>query len=411
MSKLNPTANGRAQRGVIGIAGAGIGGLTVAHALRQRGLEVEILERAPALRAAGSGITIQSNAMLVYDALGLGAEVRAAGRVLARAEVRSLERGLLAAMELRDQAERVGAPGVAILRERLARVLAQGLDEVLCFDATVERIEQHEAGGGVTVGLAGGATRHYAALIGCDGLHSAVRRALFGEEVLRYSGYTTWRGVAPVGTLAESALDVTIETFGGPRRFGQVPVAADAVYWFAVELTEAGGRDGAEPRGELLERFAGWPESVTSLIAATPPEALIRTDVHDRVPRATWGQGSVTLLGDAAHPMTPNLGQGGGQAIEDALALAIEVGRASSLAAGFRAYEARRVPRANEVVVRSWRMGRVAHLQNPVGRWLRDSTLRMTPSSLAVRGISSLYAPARALVEDWRVRAPSPAGA
>ena len=156
-------------------------------------------------------------------------------------------------------------------------------------------------------------------VVGADGLRSAVRASLGIPGEIRYAGYTAWRGIAPFRTAGLLAG----ETLGCGQRFGLVPIAGDRVYWYATDNVPEGGREESErAKVRLAGMFSRWHAPIPALIEATPAAAILRNDISDRDPVDRWGAGRVTLLGDAAHPMTPNLGQGGCQAIEDALVLA-----------------------------------------------------------------------------------------
>jgi 2-polyprenyl-6-methoxyphenol hydroxylase-like FAD-dependent oxidoreductase len=195
----------------------------------------------------------------------------------------------------------------------------------------------------------------------------------------------------------ERALEEVSESWGRGRRFGIVPIENGRVYWFATLNAPAGGRD--EPgtvRRKLEDLFAGWHPPIAEMLAATPESAILRNDMLHRLPAGRWGEGRVTLLGDAAHPMTPNLGQGACQAIEDAVALADCLRGAADPVSALRRYEALRIPRANRFVRASLRLGRVAQSENVVICRLRNALMSLVPSSLSrrqlVRTLRSLSA-------------------
>src|SRR5690554_342037 len=369
----------------IAIVGAGIGGLTAAHALRQAGFAVRVFERAPELRALGAGITMQANAMEALASLGLARRVRDAGHVIARARIASWTGKTLQAIDFEAMDAHLSQQGVAIHRRRLMEALAEGLEGILEFGLGVEDITNLD--GGVRITFDDKTHRDFEAVIGCDGLHSAVRRSLFGEEPLRYAGYTSWRGVA---SMSSEGMD-TVELWGAGLRFGVVPLAANEVYWFAV----AEAPRGAQPEGPVLEHlratFKGWDPQVLQALNASNEADVIATDCLDRTPINTWGEGRVTLLGDAAHPMMPNLGQGGCQAVESAVVLGRVLQGTPDVQGALREYERLRIDRANLFVKRSFDAGRVAQWRNPVARGLRDMGMRLIPERIMQKTLVEQY--------------------
>lgn len=368
------------------IAGAGIGGLTTAIALSQRGASCLVFERAPALREAGAGITVQTNAMVVMDALGLAERLTAAGLALRVGDIKGSDGSVLQHMDLSTTAA-LGPAGVAIHRQRLLEILAEACPAEVRLGAAVSGLTQQDDR--VVVQLESGEEVEGAALIGCDGLRSRVRATLHGAEQLRYAGYTTWRGIAR-GVAVDTV--GTTEIWGAGERFGIVPISADEVYWFAVAECPAGGRDEGDVLHALSQRFAGWPTDVHAMLGATTD--VLRTDTFDRPRIDRWTEGRVTLLGDAAHPMTPNLGQGAGQAIEDAWALADAVAtHPDDLPRALQSYAACRRDRANWFVDQSFRMGQLAQLRNPVVRALRNVAFKITPQATMAKSLRRMYTP------------------
>jgi 2-polyprenyl-6-methoxyphenol hydroxylase-like FAD-dependent oxidoreductase len=366
------------------IAGAGIGGLTLACALRRAGHTVSVFERAEALRPVGAGITIQMNAMAALRGIGLGEAVAEAGARIQRGAVLDASGRVLSLMRVDQLGTELGEPMVCLLRGRLQAVLlAHAGEEQVHTGRAVTGFQ--DDGRRVTVTLSDGSSETGDVLVGADGLRSVVRRELLGDEPLRYAGYTSWRGVAPAEALLEDALR-TSESWGPGARFGIVPIGFGQVYWFATLNAPAGGQDApGRSRERLLEVFGGWHAPIPGLIQATPEEAILRTDINDRPPARRWTKGRVTLLGDAAHPMTPNLGQGGCQAMEDAVVLAGCLSRAGGVEAALADYEHRRVERANSFVARSYALGRMAQWESAAGRFVRDTLMRMVPEGLAAK--------------------------
>jgi 2-polyprenyl-6-methoxyphenol hydroxylase-like FAD-dependent oxidoreductase len=366
--------------GPILIAGGGIGGLTAGIALRRSGFDVRVFERAPEIHEVGAGLTIQSNAVLALRRLGLDEALLGSGQRLGAGSVRRPDGKVVSRADLAAVGETVGAPVVAIHRATLQHLLfdALGADAV----ETGREVAAYEAGpDGVRIVFRDGGEAEGSLLLGADGLRSAVRARMLGDGEPLYAGYTCWRGVTREGG---PVADESSETWGRGRRFGIVPIERGRIYWFATLNTPAGGRN--EPgaaHASLAELFAGWHRPISEVLAATPAEAILRNDILHRLPAPRWVEGRVALLGDAAHPMTPNLGQGACQAIEDAVILADRLARnAADPAAALRKYERCRKSRADAVVLASLRLGRLAQLENLTARWLRDHLLALTPASM-----------------------------
>ena len=363
------------------IAGAGIGGLTLGCALARQGRPFRIFERAPELRPAGAGIALADNAFRALAHIGLDARVRACGEALAVAAIcRPSGRPI---SSFRSSDLRLGST-VAMSRSRLQQALLDALGREVETGRTVAGYER--AGDRVRVRLEDGEAIEGEMLVGADGLRSRVRIAMLGESPLRYAGQTSWRALTRNDGLVEPGQFT--ETWGPGRRFGIVPIGDDGVYWYAVADAAAGGRDAGDPREALQQMFAGWHAPVAALIGSTAPASVVRADIFDRPPVGRWVDGRAVLMGDAAHPMTPNLGMGGCQAIEDAVVLADAVGSDASIERALARYQAARVPRANGFVERSRRMGQLAHLRSAPLRWLRDAAIGVVPPRLAARSLA-----------------------
>ncbi|XXF77880.1 FAD-dependent monooxygenase [Myxococcaceae bacterium GXIMD 01537] len=366
------------------IAGAGIGGLTLACALQRAGHRVSVFERAEALRPVGAGITLQMNATLALRSIGMAEAVMASGATISRGAFLDDAGRVLSQFSVDRLGRELGSTMVCLSRARLqAALLAHVGDGCVHTGRAVTGYQ--DDGQRVTVTLSDGGTASGDVLVGADGLRSVVRKELLGDEPLRYAGYTSWRGVAKAADLLKDPSRVT-ESWGRGARFGIVPIGFGEVYWFSTLNAPAGGHDApGHAREHLLEIFRGWHEPVAGLLEATPEELIVRTDINDRPPAARWTKGRVTLLGDAAHPMTPNMGQGGGQAIEDAVVLAGCLAKPVAVEAALEDYERRRVARANGFVERSYSLGRLAQVECSAGRFMRDTLMRLVPERLAER--------------------------
>jgi 2-polyprenyl-6-methoxyphenol hydroxylase-like FAD-dependent oxidoreductase len=354
------------------VAGGGIGGLAAGIALQQAGWRVSIFEQAAEFKAIGAGLTIWPNAVKALYTLGLREDLEKMG-VSEFAGGFFTEKGeLLAKIAYADILNRYGAPILAVHRADLLAALLNKLGkDRLRLGAKLLDLSQDEKG--VTANFSNGETARADLLIGADGIHSKVREKLFGSRPLNFSGYTAWRGVAPTpGKPFEAG-----ETWGKGRRFGLVPLNGEAVYWFATDNRPANEpHDPTRHQEELLYLFDGWHFPVKELIATTPAENILRNDIYDLPPLEKWTVGRVTLLGDAAHAMTPNLGQGACQAIEDAVVLAGCLAQSAQVPNALQRYEGLRRGRTTRITRQARQVGMVGQWRNPALVWLRNRLAR-----------------------------------
>jgi 2-polyprenyl-6-methoxyphenol hydroxylase-like FAD-dependent oxidoreductase len=214
-------------------------------------------------------------------------------------------------------------------------------------------------------------------LIGADGIGSVVRAQLLADGPPRYAGYAGWRAVvhAPPGLVSPGTFS---ESWGRGVRFGIVDIGGRRIYWFVSETCREGSWERGGIKSEFVQRFRGWHPPVEALLDATPEGAITATGIYDRPPARRWGAGRITLLGDAAHPMTPNIGQGACQALEDAVVLGRCLADAPG-AEGLREYERLRIPRTSALVRRSRQLGALAQASKPPLTFLRDTLVRAIP--------------------------------
>jgi 2-polyprenyl-6-methoxyphenol hydroxylase-like FAD-dependent oxidoreductase len=362
-----------------------------AIALRNAGTETVVFERARELKVVGAGLSLTANATAALNELGLADAMQGIGAPVERAEIRTWRGGVLSTIPVSQLHEKLGSRSVAVHRADLQAVLLWELGEgVLRTGIEYVGFEQNSAG--VRGYFTDGREEHCDVLIGADGLRSAVRARLLGDGRPRYAGYTAWRAVVTPGPDLFPP-NVTVEYWGTGTRCLYAHVGGGRVYWAVSRNAPEGEKDvtGAT-KGALLELLRGWARPVPDLIEATEEPAILRTDIYDRdPPRKRWGEGRVTLLGDAAHPMTPDLGQGACQAIEDAVEVTRCLGhQETDAAAALRLYEARRIHRTAWIVRGSRRTGRIAQLQNPLACRLRNAALRALPLRLQMKQLEAL---------------------
>jgi 2-polyprenyl-6-methoxyphenol hydroxylase-like FAD-dependent oxidoreductase len=377
------------------IIGGGVGGLTAALALRRSGWAVEVFEQAPQLREVGSGVMLSPNAMSVLIGLGLRHVVER-GAEVTRFDMCSWRGEAL----MRERAEALffcaDAPAVLFHRAALHGALHEAFgDEGVHLGARLARFE--DDGRSVVARFEDGREARGDVLVGADGLRSVVRAQLHPGEPLRYAGYPCWRGLVRGFEHPELPRGLLRETQGRGARFGVGYVREDLVYWWATANWPQGQPVPGGDKAFLLDTFRTAHAPIPQLIAATDEADLLRNDIQDRLPLERWGEGRVTLLGDAAHPMAPNLGQGACTAIEDGGVLASVLDAAEDLARGLRHYEARRRERVSWLQQLSWRFGVIGQWERPLAVWMREQSIRLTPTRLLRRQYQQLW--------GWRLEA------
>ena len=370
------------------IIGAGIGGLAAAVALRRVGIEPHVIERVGAIREVGAGLSMWSNAVNALRELGVEAAVLAAGSVIEKHIAQTPAGRRITQSDFAPLSRAAGAPSVCIHRAALQRILFDALPpgcvrtgaRCIGFEDSTALIVP----GPLTVAAESpgkGPNKEDCeridadALIGADGIGSVIRDQLHGAEPPRYAGYTCWRGICPdslPGPLPGPS-DSALLVMGRGSQFGAWHCGGGELYWFLTKNAPQGTR---QTKADALAVCRDWAAPVPQIIAATAEEAILHNDIVDRPPLPWWGSGRVTLLGDAAHASTPNLGQGACQALEDAVVLADCLSRTSPVEAALRRYERMRLARTTAVVRDSWQAGKVLQLDSPVWEALRNWFLR-----------------------------------
>lgn len=368
----------------IGIVGGGIGGLATAVGLHRAGMDVTVFERNERPAVSGSGLSLFGNGMTALAALGLAGPAHEIGAV----------RGCLgvdapAGQRLPDGRWLARLP--LAVKETVAVVHRADLHRVLHEALAPGVVRTGQAVPGVSadgrkIRLPDGAEA-FDVTVAADGIRSRVRADWPGDPGVRYAGYVAWRGVTarPVDVSSGSG-----ETIGRGLRFGVAPLADGRVYWFAVVSRPV---DAPTPDGPslVLGLFGGWHAPIRGLIDATPPEdihALPIEELAGRLP--SFRRARCVLLGDAAHAMTPNLGQGGNQALEDAATLVALLTRTGGVEgridAALADYDRLRRRRTQRIARQAGILGRVLQSRGPVTSRVRDTLLRLTPDRVVARG-------------------------
>ena len=345
----------------IGIVGGGIGGIAAALALRQAGIDVVVYEKAAQLCEVGAGMMLWPNATRVLREMGLLESVLAQSGPNTHFLVRASCGKILMNIALGQ----FDVPAVCIRRTDLLSVLLAALQpECVHLGCELEDLEQSE--GKVRLYFKGGLVKEHDVVIGADGIRSRVRSKLFGASDPIYRGYTVWRGLAQYDGNAVPA-GCNSETWGAGKRFGILNTGHRRFTWYATSNVPPHHLDAACGRKrDLQQMFDGWHEPIANFIDATDESGILKNRACDFAPLRQWGRGMVTLLGDAAHSCTPNLGQGGCMALEDALVLAKCVNREPCLRTALREYESLRYQRTRRIQKRSRLIGRIGQWQNPL---------------------------------------------
>ena len=353
-------------------------------ALQRRGHDVTVIEERTDT-SSGAGISIWPNALAALDEIGLGDAVRDAGGRVTAGAMRWRDGTWLRHPAHERLVKALGEPLVVIRRSALTEILTGALADGTVHHELSAR-ELVTTADGVRVRLSDSSTREAAAVIGADGIRSVVARHLNGTLAHRYAGYTAWRGVAAVSLDP----DLAGETMGAGAEVGHVPLGPDHTYWFATERAPEGR---TAPEGELAylrAKLASWADPIPALLAATDPADVLHNDLYDRDQARQWSRGPIVVVGDAAHPMRPHLGQGGCQGLEDAAILARFVDADGDLGAAFARFAAFRRPRVRSLVRESALIGRIVNLRPAFLSALASRATVLGPEALVTRHLAGL---------------------
>ncbi|MFT3949122.1 MAG: FAD-dependent monooxygenase [Agriterribacter sp.] len=368
----------------ITIIGAGIGGLTTAMLLQQKGFETIVYESADTIQPVGAGIIMANNAMQVYKKAGIQHKIERAGNKISIMEITDERLKPLSVMKLSGYESIYGAYNVAIHRAALQRILAEetGFENII-LSKRLLRIEQNE---NYQLSFEDGTVAHTDVVIGADGIKSVVRKQLFNTGEIRDARQVCWRGIGEIN-LSEKYHHEANELWGKGKRFGFVKISNNKVYWYAV-ASKWLVKENNQSLTELMNEF--HPE-VLHMINATPRENIFISDITDLKPISTWARGKACLLGDAAHATTPNMGQGACQAIEDAYTIAQLLGAGKDIEDAFASYEKLRIKKAHDIVKRSWSAGKIAHIENGALIWLRNIVMKSLPASANNKLLDNIF--------------------
>lgn len=363
----------------VSIIGAGIGGLTLALALQKKNIPYQIFESALEIKPIGAGITLANNATQIFKRLEIYDQTENAGHHVTAFALTDKHLKPLATSNLRTFEKMYGVKNIAIKRGALQEVLLDQLSpENIHLNKQLTKIE--EKASNLQVHFADNSHEEVQFLIGADGIHSAVRNCWLPPSEVRRPKQVCWRGMTSF-ILEREDNHMLKEAWGLGTRFGFVQVDEKTVYWYAL----ANYRSDFEKeyaQVDLVELFKGYHPLVKSLLSSTPKMDIIFNEILDLKPLGSWHGGNVCLMGDAAHATTPNMGQGAGQAVEDAFVLAQCLHNSTTTTEAFVKFESIRRKKALDIVNASWQLGKMAQLSNPLLAGLRNLAMRLVPDSL-----------------------------
>ncbi len=348
------------------IVGAGIGGLASALALQRSGFRPVVCERASRLREIGAGLTIASNGSHVLAELGLGRLIRERAVTPRRGAVLHYRSGATLVDIPRGDAqwERFGAPYCQIHRVDLHAALVAAVSErdPDCIRLGYEVADVDQDAKRARVVSVSGETLEADLLVGCDGIRSTVRARLFGEQPPLFTGYVAWRGLVPMECLPRGLIEPESAVWIGPGHFltRYLIRSGKLLNYVAIARTDRWADEGwAVPStvDAVLREFRDFEPRARTVLASTPAAQCFKWGIFEREPLDTWTRNRITLLGDAAHPMTPFLGQGAVMALEDAMILARCIALASATEEALVRYERARIERTTRVMLESRRNG------------------------------------------------------
>ncbi|WP_034058488.1 FAD-dependent monooxygenase [Lacinutrix jangbogonensis] len=369
------------------IIGAGIGGLTTALVFEKLNIKYQLFEKAKAPNALGAGIWLAPNALQVLEFVGVLDAVFKVGNVVNRITLSNQKLEPLADSSQLPAKEKYGFSTLAIHRAKLQLALIEALPkEKIHWNKAFQYFKQENDA--VIITFTDGSQVESQYLIGADGIDSKVRAQLFPKSQIRYSGQTCWRGVMK-SALPSEYKERGIEMWGKGIRFGLSQLSETETSWFAVQKSKAFQKDNtAVLKEKLTTYFKDFHPLVNQLISNTEIDNILRNDITDLKPIKHWQKGNVCLIGDAAHATTPNMGQGGAQAIEDGYYLGRMISENPNKNS-FKDFQNKRYKRVNSIVMQSWFTGKIANMT--AGYSIRNIIFSKVPKKLIDKNMYSVY--------------------
>ncbi len=357
----------------IAIIGGGIGGLSLANCFEQYKIPYILYEKATKFGEIGAGIGISESAFSILERIGLGSEIIQKGKFVTDAIIVNKKAQVVRKLPIKNG-------GFCIHRADLISILSKNIStEFVKFGFELDTFNTIDKK--VILYFSNGQTLTHDYVFACDGINSAFRQRLFPTIKKRYSGQTIWRGIA---TCSLPAIYQTsyLEFWGENLRFATIPLNDEQYYWYACKPAIEGQQDDKETlKNELKLLFKNYCQEVNQAIDSTT--LIIRNDMWDLKPhQESWHKSNIIFLGDAIHATTPNLAQGGCQAIEDAYTLATLVYNKGFSNEVFEEYRNLRIEKVNYIVNQSWNYGKISHQKNKFLEIVVQSIFRLLPKKI-----------------------------
>jgi 2-polyprenyl-6-methoxyphenol hydroxylase-like FAD-dependent oxidoreductase len=356
-----------------GIIGGGIGGLALANCFQHFNIPYTLFERASKFGEVGAGIGISESAYTILKKIGLGDDIKAKGYFVEDAIIVNKDCETIRKLPIKNG-------GFCIHRAELINILSYKIDHLnVKFDAELESFITKKDS--VELTFKNGTSEEFDYVFACDGINSIFRKQLFPQVEKRYSGQTIWRGIATC-TLPVKYHTAYLEFWGENLRFATIPLNKTQYYWYACKISKENLQDNKETlKTDLKNLFEKFCKEVADVIDNT--ELIIRNDMWDLKPhKEKWNKNNVIFSGDAIHATTPNLAQGGCQAIEDAFTLATLINRKGFVPETFEKYYKLRNEKVNYIVEQSWNYGKISNQSNKLKEFVVKNAFKFLPNRI-----------------------------
>jgi len=355
----------------ISIIGGGIGGLTLGNVLKQHNIDFKIYESAPEIKPVGAGIAMAGNAMQIFDKLGLKEKIENAGTKMHALIITDEKLQTISKTDVLKLERQYNVCNIAIHRADLQRILSENISEQIILNKRLSKIEKKE---NYHLTFEDNSEIESEIVFGADGVKSLIRNQILKSGEIRNAKQKCWRGILTT-EIPEKYSHNAFEIWGKGKRFGFVKLSENTLYWYAL-VNEKFYSDDIN----LLETFTEFHPDILDMIFKTSKENIILNDIIDIKPMNNWSVQNLCLIGDAAHATTPNMGQGGCQAVEDAYVIGKLLETEKDWNQVFHQFEKIRKQKVHHIVNTSWTLGKLAQWENFTG--IRNFIFRNIPESV-----------------------------